>query len=743
MATATTATGPDTSLADSLRQALRRLRGRATVGDVMAATGLAQADAESGLRKLLETYQGHVEVGEQGDIVYAFQRRLLRRDHTPLWVRFRSTAARVLKTAFKIWIVVMLVVYFVVFVTLLIAALIAASRGNDRNGGSILGGGRHRGGGFNFPFLFWLWTPDWRLGQPYYGSRFERRSGKKVPFYKKVFAFVFGPDHPRPGLRDRDRGVIRLIRARKGTVTVPELVRHTGLPVAEAEEEMGRLMGAYGGDVHVSREGELVYSFAELLVSAHGRVRVREPAPAWQRLEKAADFTGNKTGTNVLVGSLNGFNLLAALTAPVLIFPPLGLGGLGAEIGLIWVPAIFSTLFFAVPLGRWFGHRAENARRRLRNVRKVLLGMVFRQSLGGAAALSAERATDDVRIALVDPDIGAADVRNQLQEDVRGVRRRGGARRLRPDHLSLPLDSLRLPRGRRGAIRPPPRQAFGRPGGLLERGHPRGGIGARPGQLRPRTAQVGICPRLGTLSGRLRTRGHRHPFPGGRSSEAGASHEAEALPEVVVRSGAPGSPMPGGVRPSPALAIRSLATSLALFLVPVSLAAQQNDGGGVPALAVVPHDEAPEARAVRTPTDIRIDGRLAEAPWADAGPVTEFTQVDPDEGYPVSERTEVRFLYDDDALYVGARLLDSAPVTTRLARRDASAIVTAGTAPSSLVIVPVAVSVAVTVTEVPETVRPTVNVSSSSAAVSSVVATVKVFVSPAVPVKVSAVVFSV
>ena len=91
-----------------------------------------------------------------------------------------------------------------VFVILLIAPSrrLAASRGNDRNGGSILGGGRHRGGGFHLPFMFWLWTPDWRLGQPYYGRRFEHRSGKKVPFYKKVFAFVFGPDRPRASLRD-------------------------------------------------------------------------------------------------------------------------------------------------------------------------------------------------------------------------------------------------------------------------------------------------------------------------------------------------------------------------------------------------------------------------------------------------------------------------------------------------------------------------------------------------------------
>ena len=67
---------------------------------------------------------------------------------------------------------------------------------------------------------------------------------------------------------------------------------------------------------------------------------------------------------------------------------------------------------------------------------------------------------------------------------------------------------------------------------------------------------------------------------------------------------------------------------------------------------------------------------------------------------------------------------------------------TAGAASSST-IVPVAVSVCVTGTEVPETFRFTVNVSSGSTAPSSVVATVKVCVSPAVPAKVRAAVFSV
>ncbi len=57
--------------------------------------------------------------------------------------------------------------------------------------------------------------------------------------------------------------------------------------------------------------------------------------------------------------------------------------------------------------------------------------------------------------------------------------------------------------------------------------------------------------------------------------------------------------------------------------------------------------------------------------------------------------------------------------------------------------VPVAESVAVTVAEVPETARVTVNVSSGSTSLSSVVATVKDLVSPAVPAKRSAAVFPV
>ena len=82
----------------------------------------------------------------------------------------------------------------------------------------------------------------------------------------------------------------------------------------------------------------------------------------------------------------------------------------------------------------------------------------------------------------------------------------------------------------------------------------------------------------------------------------------------------------------------------------------------------------PLAHAARRSGPIVLDGRVDEAAWQAATPITELTQIDPDEGRPASERTEVRFLFDDEALYVGARMFDShgpSGVTTRLARRDA------------------------------------------------------------------------
>jgi len=71
---------------------------------------------------------------------------------------------------------------------------------------------------------------------------------------------------------------------------------------------------------------------------------------------------------------------------------------------------------------------------------------------------------------------------------------------------------------------------------------------------------------------------------------------------------------------------------------------------------------------------IRVDGRLDEEVWLKATPITDFTQKEPTEGAEPTDSMEVRFVYDEAALYVGARMsTKNAPgVQAPLGRRDSS-----------------------------------------------------------------------
>ncbi|HET9947863.1 MAG TPA: DUF5916 domain-containing protein, partial [Longimicrobiales bacterium] len=69
--------------------------------------------------------------------------------------------------------------------------------------------------------------------------------------------------------------------------------------------------------------------------------------------------------------------------------------------------------------------------------------------------------------------------------------------------------------------------------------------------------------------------------------------------------------------------------------------------------------EAYQVPAVRVEEAPRIDGRLDEPLWEHAAVVDEFTQQEPSEGSPATERTEVRVLYDGGSLFLGVRAYDS------------------------------------------------------------------------------------
>jgi hypothetical protein len=65
------------------------------------------------------------------------------------------------------------------------------------------------------------------------------------------------------------------------------------------------------------------------------------------------------------------------------------------------------------------------------------------------------------------------------------------------------------------------------------------------------------------------------------------------------------------------------------------------------------------ATVIRIHEKITLDGRLDEPAWSQAIPAADFLQWSPRHGEPAQEPTEVRFLYDDDNLYVGFTNYDS------------------------------------------------------------------------------------
>lgn len=109
--------------------------------------------------------------------------------------------------------------------------------------------------------------------------------------------------------------------------------------------------------------------------------------------------------------------------------------------------------------------------------------------------------------------------------------------------------------------------------------------------------------------------------------------------------------------------IRSVAVLACLIgLVATDASAQQE---GQPA-------ERPRMEAARRQGSIEIDGQLVEDAWNRAPVADRFVQGTPTEGASPAQPTRVRFLFDDEALYVGAHMTEPDPsvIRDRLVRRD-------------------------------------------------------------------------
>jgi hypothetical protein len=82
-------------------------------------------------------------------------------------------------------------------------------------------------------------------------------------------------------------------------------------------------------------------------------------------------------------------------------------------------------------------------------------------------------------------------------------------------------------------------------------------------------------------------------------------------------------------------------------------------------------------RAIRLDGPLDIDGRLDEPIYSQMAPISDFIQSLPEDGAPATERTEVWVTYDENNIYVSARVYEDVPEsewTANEMRRDANQV---------------------------------------------------------------------
>lgn len=374
--------------------AFKKAGQRATVADLISQTGLAKYQVESVVPALVDECRGQMQVTQSGEILYYFPKGMSNQKKgfwagwKRFWSAFTQISGKILTFLFKIWIMVMLVGYFIIFLALFVLALVASiaasmAKRDDRDRGD--------GGGLGFYFaarLIGFFIELW-----IYSGAYNKKAGKKVPFYKSVFAFVFGVEPPaEEWLRMEKKAFISLVQKQKGSITLEEVMALTGRDRAGANELVTRFLLEYEGEPLVSDEGTLYYFFPELLKLSRETESIRLGD------RPLIPFSHNQGGTNRWIVFFNAFN--AVFGAYFLYFglwgdpsSPAGLVyyftiyllqelGFGRPEGLVTlvlglIPALYSLLFFAIPTWRRLGEHRKNRRIKESNFRRRLIDKVI------------------------------------------------------------------------------------------------------------------------------------------------------------------------------------------------------------------------------------------------------------------------------------------------------------------------------------------------------------------------------
>lgn len=394
-------------LESRILQSLKKREGIATAADVSADTGIGLGETENELRRMLSWYKSHLDVDDDGNLLYRFDPELVRRgedrDHT--WYMLKKQITAALRLLFKVWVMIMLVGYTIVFIVILLALAVGAlTQSNDRDNGLAMLPLRLLGSLLEWVF-WWNVFDDRRSSSSRrsgYGNQsfggFETRgyAAKRLkhkvdkPLYQKITDWVVGPENPKDPLKAQQR-FAAWARNNKGIVTPADWSIRTGLSLEDSENALTAGIMRFGGDVQVTENGVLLYRFDELRLKATEdaaeSVNMRGDLPVvWQDKAKPQPFSGNAASTDFWIALFTMFNLfMSSATLVTYNAGTIPEMTAGVAIALGWIPLVFSAAMLGIPVIRWFLRIAERARAARESKRRKALRTVFESVRGGRA----------------------------------------------------------------------------------------------------------------------------------------------------------------------------------------------------------------------------------------------------------------------------------------------------------------------------------------------------------------------
>ena len=359
---------PNPQIMDSIDN----LNYRVTVGDVAAQTGLKLNVAQNGLLALAADANGNLQVAESGDIVYCFPknfRAVLRNKYWQLrlqqwWSKVWRVLFYLIRISFGIVLITSIILMLIAISIMVISFSYSSSSDNQRSS-------NNRGGGGAFIFLYRLWSFSNFLQwfQPNYTQRnYQVRQNihdeNEMSFLEAVYSFLFGDGNPNADLEEtRNSTIGQLIKNNQGSIVAEQIAPFVD-KTDTSEDFMLPILIRFNGHPEVSSQGELIYYFPELQITANQRNKSVLPDFLKEEFWRFSQASSNQI---LLAIGLGAVNLILALMLNSLLQYEISNAFITFISSIYGILLGYGIAFLLIPLLRYFWIQRRNEKITIRN----------------------------------------------------------------------------------------------------------------------------------------------------------------------------------------------------------------------------------------------------------------------------------------------------------------------------------------------------------------------------------------